>query len=193
MPTYRKKPVIVQAFKFTGELNQDVPEWFRNAELQNIATRFFSSDGVTEGACHIKTLEGEIIANIGDFIIKGVAGELYPCKPNIFEQTYEQVTQISQEKDMTDKNKCYTCGYEWETGKDGSHSCSDIFKRRINKATDIAARFGQTDGAHHKTWVIDQMVRTLTGDDYPAFVDYASEAIGEDGPFRDEWDCGIAP
>ena len=94
---------------------------------------------------------------------------------------------------MTDKSKCCTCGYEWETGKDGIHSCADNFKRRISKATDIAARFGQIDGEHHKAWVIDQMVRTLTGDNYPAFVDYASENIGEDGPFRDEWDCGIAP
>lgn len=92
MPSYRKKPVIVQAFKYTGELNQEVPEWFRNAELQNIATRFYSDDDVAEGSCHIKTLEGLLLANTGDYIIKGVAGELYPCKPNIFEETYEQVT-----------------------------------------------------------------------------------------------------
>jgi len=43
--------------------------------------------------CHIHTLEGTMTANIGDYIIKGVNGELYPCKPDIFEKTYEKVQE----------------------------------------------------------------------------------------------------
>ena len=47
----------------------------------------------TKKILKIKTLEGEMTANVGDWIIKGVAGELYPCKPDIFEKTYEFMTE----------------------------------------------------------------------------------------------------
>lgn len=53
------------------------------------------------------------------------------------------------------------------------------------------AHYGSTDGAHHKTWVIDQMVRALTGDGYASWV--AEHKSGEDGQDTYEWDCGIAP
>ena len=62
---------------------------------------------------------------------------------------------------------------------------------RIEKALDVALRYGGIDGAHHKTWVIDQMVRALTGDEYEAWlVEYRD---GEDGPETYEWDEGITP
>lgn len=51
--------------------------------------------------------------------------------------------------------------------------------------------YGQTDGAHHKAWVIDQAVRALAGDDYAALI--AEHKSGEDGPETYEWDVGIAP
>ena len=47
---------------------------------------------------------------------------------------------------MDNKSKCCSCGYEWETGKDGSHQCSEKLKARMNKAIETAVRFGQTDG-----------------------------------------------
>ena len=59
------------------------------------------------------------------------------------------------------------------------------------KALGIAARFGGIDGAHHKAWVIDQMVRALTGDGYDEFVRNACD--GEDGPETYSWDTGVAP
>jgi len=63
--------------------------------------------------------------------------------------------------------------------------------QRIQAAIAVAHSYAQTDGAHHKAWVIDQMVRSLVGDDYPVFVrDYCK---GEDGPNTYEWDEGIAP
>lgn len=62
---------------------------------------------------------------------------------------------------------------------------------RIEAALDVAVRYGGIDGAHHKTWVIDQMVRALTGDKYDVLVAKAKD--GEDGPDTYEWDCGIAP
>lgn len=63
---------------------------------------------------------------------------------------------------------------------------------RINAALDIAFRYGQTDGAHHRLWVIDQMVRALTGVSYDEWV--AGYEVG--GPYDGEryaWETGIAP
>lgn len=64
-------------------------------------------------------------------------------------------------------------------------------KERIDKAIDIAVRYGGIDGANHKMWVIDQMVRALAGDDYSQIV--ADACDDEDGPDTYEWDEGIAP
>ena len=63
--------------------------------------------------------------------------------------------------------------------------------QRIEKALRVAMRFGGTDGEHHKAWVIDQMVRALTGDGYEAWV--AVKKVGEDGPNTYDWDTGTAP
>ena len=62
---------------------------------------------------------------------------------------------------------------------------------RIADALNIAEFYGSCDGAHHKTWVIDQMVRALTGDGYAEWV--RKRKAGEDGPETYEWDEGIAP
>lgn len=62
---------------------------------------------------------------------------------------------------------------------------------RIEAALDVAVRYGGIDGAHHKDWVIDQMVRALTGDEYECFVTNAKH--GENGPDTYEWSEGIAP
>lgn len=64
-------------------------------------------------------------------------------------------------------------------------------QERIEMALDLAWRFGQIDGDHHKEWVIDQMVRALTGDQYDQWVSRAKS--GEDGPDTYSWDEGIAP
>jgi hypothetical protein len=64
-------------------------------------------------------------------------------------------------------------------------------QQRITKAIGIAVRYGGTDGAHHKAWAIDQMVRTLAADGYEALVREA--CVGEDGPDTHEWDVGIPP
>lgn len=86
---YRKKPVIIESFKFDGDFMDSngiyyVPEWAVDAYKQGIL--YF------EGAdLFVKTLEGVHAASCGDYIIKGVKGEIYPCKPDIFEMTYERV------------------------------------------------------------------------------------------------------
>lgn len=65
------------------------------------------------------------------------------------------------------------------------------FNQRIQKALDIANRYGSVDGEHHKTWVIDQMVRALVKDSYEERVRRRKE--GKDGPDTYQWDPGIAP
>lgn len=78
---YRKKPIVVEAIRFM--IDDYLPDWFMdNLSQNNIIT-------YSNGMCDIKTLEGTMRANFGDYIICGVNGELYPCKPDIFEKTYE--------------------------------------------------------------------------------------------------------
>lgn len=87
---YKKKPVVVEAVKINerGLIGED---WFWDAVTKNeIITHDFGKHG-KPAWCEIMTLEGTMIASPGDYIIRGVQGELYPCKPDIFEETYEVV------------------------------------------------------------------------------------------------------
>lgn len=67
----------------------------------------------------------------------------------------------------------------------------EALAERVREAQEIARDYGSIDGSHHKMWVIDQMVRALTGVDYAAWV--AEHNDGEDGPDTYEWDEGIEP
>ena len=88
---FRKKPVVIEAFKWSGSL-ADVPAvcslWVAPAWE---AGKLFMLPEQHEDALLIKTLNGTVVALVGDWIIQGVDGELCPCKPDIFDQTYEQV------------------------------------------------------------------------------------------------------
>ena len=97
---YRKKPVVIEAMQFDGThaCADKIISWV------NEATGYLLSSGQTPpilfyyGAMTIRTLEGEMSGDKGDWIIKGVKGEFYPCKPDIFEMTYEPVGCISLEE-----------------------------------------------------------------------------------------------
>lgn len=82
MSRYRKKPVVIDAFRWHHD---NWPSWFERA--LRVGERPVTIGD--NGECFIGTLEGEMQANPGDWIIRGVKGELYPCKPDIFEATYE--------------------------------------------------------------------------------------------------------
>jgi hypothetical protein len=84
---YRKKPVVVEAMQFTGKNHTAVREW--GDELGKVGVW----DGTGGGGMVIPTLEGDHRADPGDWIIRGVKGEFYPCKPDIFEATYEAVSE----------------------------------------------------------------------------------------------------
>ncbi len=79
---FRKKPVVIEAFRFEGHGFQKTPKWWQDAiNIGEVSTQ--------NGLAKITTLEGVMSANVGDWIIKGVKGEIYPCKPDIFYATYE--------------------------------------------------------------------------------------------------------
>lgn len=84
MAQYRKRPVVIEAIKlkFSTDSQDEIIQWSNNTTQKGL-----------DGGLKIPTLEGIMIANTGDYIIKGVKGEFYPCKPDIFEMTYELVNK----------------------------------------------------------------------------------------------------
>lgn len=91
MSYWRKKPVVIEAFRWTGGPDQtEDPEWI--VEAIKAGTVRFQDSGTPNVAMLIDTLEGTHRADQGDWIIKGVKGELYPCKPDIFVATYDAVS-----------------------------------------------------------------------------------------------------
>lgn len=92
MSKFRKKPVVIEAMQF--ETNNEV-----GSPNMDSIVNWVNQGKMKAGAWHngtdifINTLEGEMRANVGDWIIKGVNGEFYPCKPDIFEKTYERVEE----------------------------------------------------------------------------------------------------
>jgi hypothetical protein len=84
---YRKKPVEIEAFRLGIDY---MPDWFMDRVTTNdVILRPDAYEGLAAAA--IKTLEGVMCADYGDFIIQGVKGEIYPCKPDIFAETYERI------------------------------------------------------------------------------------------------------
>lgn len=89
MGFYRKKPVTVEAIQWNGENVEEINGFCNPVkDFHTVRNTIWSKDKKT---LLIKTLEGNMLANIGDYIIKGANGEFYPCKPNIFVETYEEV------------------------------------------------------------------------------------------------------
>ena len=92
MPKFKKKPVIVEVVQFWGGNLDEVRDFVGDKFREN------------EVGYYIQTLEGDMVIHIGDFIIKGIKGEFYPCKPDIFMETYEPV--------INDLKPCPFCGKE---------------------------------------------------------------------------------
>ena len=84
---YRKKPVVVAAWQWDGKgFDGKAPGWV--LDYKDVHSRQVRLQ--QDGTLAVPTLEGVMTANTGDWIIQGVKGELYPCKPDIFEATYEE-------------------------------------------------------------------------------------------------------
>lgn len=89
---YIKKPVVIEAVQWNGTNLEEIKAFVGEALIYSICdTAWEVGKGRPHVFMKIKTLEGDMEASEGDFIIKGVNGEFYPCKPDIFEKTYELV------------------------------------------------------------------------------------------------------
>jgi hypothetical protein len=92
MAFYRKKPVVIEAERVSMLLYQASNDWYR-LPIWVMAAYDSGTIVFLDKQIIIKTLEGNMTAEYSDLIIKGVKGELYPCKPEIFSQTYEYVEE----------------------------------------------------------------------------------------------------
>lgn len=89
---YRKKPVIIEAVQWTGTNLEEIKAFVgKDLQYDIIDTAWQAGKGIPYVNMKIHTLEGDQECTKDDFIIKGVNGEFYPCKPDIFEKTYEAV------------------------------------------------------------------------------------------------------
>lgn len=104
---YRKKPVEIEAIQFTGDNEFEIADFMRIpvSELQTSVDAIYRADGDYRENKHIRidTLEGTMTADYGDWIIKGVKGEFYPCKPDIFKATYEVAESFMATTDARDR------------------------------------------------------------------------------------------
>lgn len=85
MPKFRKKPIVIEAHKLTAATRRDIIDWIKDTNE--------GAHACDEGLI-IPTLEGDHLASFGDWIIRGVQGEFYPCKPDIFDLTYEPAPEV---------------------------------------------------------------------------------------------------
>lgn len=93
---FRKKPVVIEAIQVEKRMDITAPQWWADAIQSNTAILHgmgkFTRD---QPYVEIETLEGVMRADAGDWIIRGVKGEIYPCKPDIFDATYDPVKEKS--------------------------------------------------------------------------------------------------
>lgn len=82
MPYYRKKPIPIEARQYTGDNFLELQDWSNG----HVERSIYDDDGIL-----VYSLEGPMWFNEGDYIIKGIRGEFYPCQKDIFEETYEKV------------------------------------------------------------------------------------------------------
>jgi len=97
MAKYRKKPVVIEAFQMTqaqASNTSEWPDWLKSAYQKDrgVEGSLFPVDqGGEASSLFIQTLEGLLTVSLNDWIIQGVHGEIYPCKPDIFDKTYEAI------------------------------------------------------------------------------------------------------
>ena len=87
---YRKKPIIIEAIQYTGNNGQQIRDWSNGACYDSPVLELRAGNPTGE-YIQIDTLEGVMTAIVGDWIIRGIKGEFYPCKPDIFSATYEEI------------------------------------------------------------------------------------------------------
>ena len=114
---YRKKPVVIEALQFIDEVDRlvELSEFIDNQDLR------VDYKDPENPVLKLDTLEGVMTASIGDYIIKGVNGEFYPCKPDIFLKTYDEVQKGGNL--MPCGGKKSSCGKKSGDKKKGGKKC----------------------------------------------------------------------
>jgi len=161
---FRKKPVVIEAMKLTRENYIDVYLWMSTSWEERSVSQLV--DGTVE--IYIHTLEGNMTARQGDWIIKGVQGEFYPCKPDIFEQTYEPATPDVSPVPPTRENFCDDCGrFCTEKYLSAEHKCQRC--QRIDEPCEFMPEprgaFGIAQGwcrTHDVGWIWCEHAKTVS-------------------------------
>ena len=90
---YRKKPVVIDAVQWNGDNLWEAQKFCPSMTTPAMSNKAEDYHAIDKKMLIIPTLEGNHYCSVGDYIIKGIQGEFYPCKPDIFEQTYELVKE----------------------------------------------------------------------------------------------------
>lgn len=136
MKQYRKKPVTIEAVQFDGLNPTEIKDFVGEKCKVEI-----SDNEVTPPVARIviHTLEGDMEVSKGDYVIKGVQGEFYPCKPDIFEQTYEFTETQQEQKDVNLEKELRKWRHEHFRGKRDDHYNGEYLER--SSQLEIAHRF----------------------------------------------------
>lgn len=102
---YVKKPIIIEAFKYEGDLSANrencILSWA--IEAYENGTLYYKETDDSPSELFVKTLEGDMLCEVGCYIIQGVEGEIYPCRSDIFDKTYVKVTNGNSYNPYTDE------------------------------------------------------------------------------------------
>ena len=130
---FRKRPVEVEAFQWTPEHRdpRSWPRWLVDAYEGDEASTPFLPDGGSDGSAVICTLEGDHVCRVGDWIIRGIRGELYPCDPDIFEATY-----VPASDDIGETS-------------DGYHTFNELYRHRHGLVLALMATTGGWAARNH--------------------------------------------
>lgn len=97
---YRKKPVVIEAMRYDGTNVDQIVEW-SGARFMSVRTVWRNPDNpneyLREEVLVIATLDGDMVIQVGDYVIRGIAGEFYPCRADIFEATYERAEAVRRD------------------------------------------------------------------------------------------------
>ena len=138
MGNYRKKPVVIEAFKLGVDC---IPDWFMDSVTANVVILHGSSSGfnhISDTNADIHTLEGWHHANYGDYIIRGVKGELYPCRADIFDMTYEVANKPKINADRI-RGMSDTELAKFLAERFANETCNRLSEDAVVTATQIAA------------------------------------------------------
>lgn len=118
MAKYKKKPIVVEAIRWTGSNLEEIRNFVGSDLIEECVELFDIKRTLKKMLVDIaiETPEGTMRVDYGDYIIKGVQGELYPCKPDIFEQVYEEIDNVEAQEEkktyLSEYLKKHNCSYQ---------------------------------------------------------------------------------